>query len=149
MSLHRVGKVADLFRRRADNGGIMAQRQEDFRLSLSSTKIFLSLRHKTAVVGATTKQIRYYGAKTGRFSIEPELDFGQFWHCGRAHFASAARHGAEFLYGPGRNRDRQEIRRPLFFGTFRAGATPKLAKVELRFLIFATASAQDGRTPHE
>src|SRR5438128_968290 len=61
-----------------------------------------------------------------------QLDFGQFCHCGRAHFASAARHGAEFLYGPARGRDRQEIRRPLFFGAFRTGATPKLAKVEIR-----------------
>src|SRR2546428_4307568 len=71
------------------------------------------------------------GEPAAIFETGSKLDFGQFWHCGRAHFASAARHGAEFLYGPGRGRDRQEIRRPLFFGTFRAGATPKLAKVEL------------------
>src|SRR2546428_10680702 len=71
------------------------------------------------------------GEPAAIFETGSKLDFGQFWHCGRAHFASAARHVAEFLYGPGRGRDRQEIRRPLFFGTFRAGATPKLAKVEL------------------
>src|SRR5437899_3108277 len=50
--------IPDLFRRRADNGGFMAQRQEDFCRAQAQSKIFLSLRHNTAVVGATTKQIR-------------------------------------------------------------------------------------------
>src|ERR1700738_1913424 len=55
-----------------------------------------------------------------------------FASVGERIFASAAGHDAEFLYGLGAAVNGKKIWCPLFLGTFRAGAAPKLAKVKLR-----------------